>query len=171
MIDGCFFDDEDFDGQSYRLDWPGTNPNPFIDRLLHPTAMMFTSATTNNGRTNYSTIAFRGGPSAYRGIGLAVQSAVLRPDDRRQLRQSSGRRTVLPVLHDRVQDGGCVWQQGGGFIPGTINRFGGSSTTEYGPLLSTAYPEPGFTITHLFNNFNSGDMRNPCPVFGFGKRH
>ena len=55
-----------------------------------------------------------------------------------------------------------MWQQGGNFIPGTINHFGGSSTTEYGPLLQTAYPDVGFTITKLFNNFNSGDLRNPC---------
>ena len=27
-INGCFFDDEDFDGPSYQNDWPGTNPNP-----------------------------------------------------------------------------------------------------------------------------------------------
>ena len=58
MIDGCFFDDEDWDGQSYRLDWPGTNPNPVIDRLLHPTPVRFTSPTTDNGRINYSTTAF-----------------------------------------------------------------------------------------------------------------
>jgi hypothetical protein len=36
-IDGCFNSDEDFDGQTYRNDWPGTNPNPFVDRALHPT--------------------------------------------------------------------------------------------------------------------------------------
>jgi hypothetical protein len=44
-----------------------------------------------------------------------------------------------------------------------INHFGGSSTTEFGPLLNTPYPEPGFTIKRFFNNFNSGDLRNPCP--------
>jgi hypothetical protein len=55
-INGCFGDDEDFDGQSYRLDWPGTNPNVFLDRRLHPTPVLFTSPTTHGH--NYSTIAF-----------------------------------------------------------------------------------------------------------------
>ena len=27
-INGCFLDDEDFDGPSYQLDWPGTDPEP-----------------------------------------------------------------------------------------------------------------------------------------------
>ncbi len=60
-----------------------------------------------------------------------------------------------------------TWQEGGDFIPGTINDFGGSSTAEYGPLLQTVYPAPGFTTVKFFNNFNSGDMKNPCRVRGF----
>jgi hypothetical protein len=60
--------------------------------------------------------------------------------------------------------GTCVWQQGGNFIPGTTNHFGGSSTAEYGPLLQTVYPAPGFTTVLRYNNFNSGDRPNPCPA-------
>ena len=52
--------------------------------------------------------------------------------------------------------------------PGTTNNFGGSSTTEYGPLLKTVYPEAGFKMNRLINNFNSGDMANPCPVLARG---
>src|SRR5262249_34502565 len=55
-IDGCFQSDEDFDGQTYRNDWPGTDPNPVLDQALHPTPVLFTSPLTH-GR-NYSTIAF-----------------------------------------------------------------------------------------------------------------
>ena len=55
-INGCFAADGDYDGQSYRNDWPGTNPNPFLDRALHPTPVLFTSPTTRG--KNYSTIAF-----------------------------------------------------------------------------------------------------------------
>jgi hypothetical protein len=57
QINGCFSDDADWDGQSYRNDWPGTFPNPFRDRALHPSPVLFTSPLAN-GRTNYSTIAF-----------------------------------------------------------------------------------------------------------------
>ena len=58
--------------------------------------------------------------------------------------------------------GGCAWQEGGKYIPGTRNDFGGSSAAEFGPLLKTVYPEPGFTTLERFNNFNSGNMPNPC---------
>ena len=44
-IDGCFGDDEDFDGQSYRNDWPGTIPNVARDKALHPSPVLFTSPT------------------------------------------------------------------------------------------------------------------------------
>ena len=56
-----------------------------------------------------------------------------------------------------------MWQEGGRFIPGTTRTFGGTSTSEYGPLLKTVYPTVGFTTTTRINNFNSGDLRNPCP--------
>ncbi len=56
MINECTAPDEDWDGQSYRLDWPGTNPNPAKDRALHPTPVLFTSPLTRG--KNYSTVAF-----------------------------------------------------------------------------------------------------------------
>src|SRR5262249_10236770 len=62
--------------------------------------------------------------------------------------------------------GTCQWQEGGRFIPGTVNTFGGSSTTEFGPLLKTPYPSVDSngqpTVIERFNNFNSGDPGNPC---------
>jgi len=69
-----------------------------------------------------------------------------------------------PFFTTRVANGTCTWQEGGNFIPGTKNHFGGSSTTEFGPLLKTVYPVAGFTTVERFNNFNSGDLANPCPV-------
>jgi hypothetical protein len=55
---------------------------------------------------------------------------------------------------------------GGNFIPGTIDHFGGSAHAEYGPLLFTVYPGPGFTPVRETNNFNGGDQPNVCPVSG-----
>jgi hypothetical protein len=43
-----------------------------------------------------------------------------------------------------------------------VNDFGGSSTTEFGSLEKTLFPEAGFTTATLIRNFSSGDMRNPC---------
>jgi hypothetical protein len=69
-----------------------------------------------------------------------------------------------PFFTTGQSGGSCIWQEGGNFIPGTTRHFGGSSTTEFGGLLRTVYPEAGFTTQTLINNFNSGDMSNPCPV-------
>ena len=52
-ISGCFSGDGDWDGQSYRLDWPGTDPDVTRDRRLHPQPVLFTSPLAN-GDTNYS---------------------------------------------------------------------------------------------------------------------
>ena len=99
-IDGCIAADEDFDGQSYRNDWPGTNPNPFLDRALHPTPVLFTSPT--DPRKELFDHRVRDRPAAHRSRGLAGQPAVLRPDYRCQLRQPAGRRAVLSVLLHHV---------------------------------------------------------------------
>ena len=99
-INGCFAADGDYDGQSYRKDWPGTNPNPFLDRALHPTPVLFTSPLTRGQELLDHRVRDR--PAAHRSSGLAGQPAVLRPGYRRQLRQPAGRRAVLPVLHHHV---------------------------------------------------------------------
>jgi hypothetical protein len=161
-INGCFAADEDFDGQSYRPDWPGTDPNVARDRALHPSPVLFTSPLTK-GR-NYSTTAFEADLPR-----IEASDSQLNPPfcDR-----TTGANCVnpphgaqfYPFYSTTVRNGSCTWQEGGNFIPHTINNFGGSSTAEYGSLLKTVYPEPGFTTQTLMNNFNSGDMANPCPA-------
>ena len=56
----------------------------------------------------------------------------------------------------------CSWQEGGALIPGTTDTFGGSSTTEYGPLLQLTYPGPGFQPIRRFNDFRQVLDHNPC---------
>jgi hypothetical protein len=163
-INGCFSADEDFDAQSYQLDWPGTDPNVHRDQALHPSPVLFTSALTNNGRTNYSTVAFE--------ADLPRIEASDSQDNPPFCDRNTGENCVnppngaqfYPFYSTRIANGTCTWQEGGPYIPGTTNDFGGSSTTEYGPLLKTVYPRPGFTTQSQFNNFNSGDLKNPCPV-------
>jgi hypothetical protein len=47
-IPGCsIFPDEDFDGQTYRPDWPGTFKNVALDQKLHPSSETFTSPLTS----------------------------------------------------------------------------------------------------------------------------
>jgi hypothetical protein len=58
---------------------------------------------------------------------------------------------------------GCVWQEGGRYLPGTTNTFGGSSTTAYGPLLLSTYQAFGsFNSIQRYNNFRSIPISNPC---------
>jgi hypothetical protein len=162
-INGCFSADADYDGQSYRNDWPGTNPIPGLDRLLHPSAVMFTSPLAN-GTTNYSTIAFE--------TDLPRIEAADSQDNPPFCNRSNGNDCVnpptgaqfYPLFTTTLTHGTCMWQEGGVHIPGTTNTFGGSSTSEFGPLLQTAYPTVGPSIATRINNFNSGDLRNPCRV-------
>jgi hypothetical protein len=161
-INGCFASDEDFDGQSYRPDWPGTNPNVAQDQALHPSPVLFTSPTSR-GR-NYPTIAFEADlPRIEASDSQANPPFCDRTTGANCVNPPHGAQ-FYPFYSTTVRYGSCTWQEGGKYLPGTTNDFGGSSTTEYGPLLKTVYPETGFTTEELFNNFNSGNLANPCPA-------
>jgi hypothetical protein len=163
MIDGCFSDDEDWDGQSYRNDWPGTIPNPFVDRQLHPTPLLFTSPVTAGGR-NYSTIAFE--------TDLPVLETAAAQDNPPFCDLNTGANCVdppngaqfYPFFTTGIHDGLCTWQEGGNSIPGTINHFGGGANAEFGSALRVVEPVGGFTTRTRIQDFNSGDRSNPCPV-------
>jgi hypothetical protein len=163
-INGCFSSDGDFDGNSYQLDWPGTSPNVAVDQAQHPQPVRFTSPLTAGGTTNYSTIAFE--------TDLPRIEASDSQDNPPFCNRTTGANCVNPPMGAQFypffsttgSEERCQWQEGGDFIPGTTNDFGGSSTTEFGPLLLTLFPDPGFTQLYLFDNFNSGDLANPCPV-------
>ncbi len=163
QINGCFSGDEDFDGPSYQNDWPGTFKNVKLDRKLHPQPVMFTSPTTDGGK-NYSKIMFE--------ADLPRIEASDSQDNPPFCDRNTGENCVNPPLGAQFypfysttySNGTCTWQEGGPFLPGTIEDFGGSSTTEFGPLLKTTYPGPGFMPIQRYNNFNSGEMHNVCPV-------
>jgi hypothetical protein len=58
-----------------------------------------------------------------------------------------------------------MWQEGGPYIPGTTNKFGGSAHAEYGPLRAISYPTAPFgTITKRFNDFRRNLNSLPCPA-------
>ena len=74
--------------------------------------------------------------------------------------------TRLDVVHGHGRPRHvCNWQEGGDFIPGTLNDYGGSSA-EFGSLLLTTYPGAGFTPIQRYENFNSGEHANTCPASG-----
>jgi hypothetical protein len=161
-IDGCSNPDEDFDGQTYRNDWPGTNPYPVLDRALHPTPVLFTSPTSRG--KNYSTIAFETDLP-----GIEAQGAQFNPPFCNLLTGANcvdppAGAQFYPFFSTTFRQGVCNWQEGGRFLPGTVNNFGGSSATEFGPQQFTLYPEAGFTTSTVGTTFNSGNIRNPCQV-------
>ena len=60
-------------------------------------------------------------------------------------------------------NGHCVWQLGGPNIKGTTNTFGGNSTTEFGPLLFSFYPNPNPAVRTRTNNFRRILRHEPLP--------
>jgi hypothetical protein len=164
MIDGCFSADEDFDGQSYRPDWPGTDPNVGQDQALHPSPVLFTSPVTGFGR-NYSTVAFETDLPAIEVQGAQDNPPFCDPITGANCVNPPAGAQFYPFFSTSRHDGTCTWQDGGNDIPGTIDHFGGNSTAEFGNLLKVVFPMPGFTTQALVQDFNSGDLANPCPTF------
>ena len=163
-INGCFASENDYDGQSYRNDWPGTDPNVARDQALHPSPVMFTSPLTRG--QEYSIVAFETDlPRIEASDSQAHPPFCNRHTGANCVNPPNGAQ-FYPFFSTTNQSGsgGCAWQEGGRFIPGTTNDFGGSSTTEFGSLLKAPYPNAGFKIIRLIDNFNSGDMANPCPA-------
>jgi hypothetical protein len=128
---------------------------------LHPTPVVFSSPVTSRGR-NYPTIAFE---TDLPNLEAAQDNPLLcDPSTGANCGNPPNGAAFYPLFTTGIHDGICQWQQGGNLIPGTINHFGGSSTTEYGGLLSVAFLVPNFTTVSGFEDFNSGDRPNPCPV-------
>ena len=161
-VGGCFGTDADFDGVPYQNTWPGTFTNPTVDQQFHSTSILFTSPLIA-GTTNYATAAFE--------VDLPrIELGVTPPCNR-----TTGANCVNPppgatfypfyttntATVPSIGSGTCVWQLGGANIPGTTNTFGGSSTTEFGPLLQLTYPGP-HGIIHRYNDFRQILSSNPC---------
>jgi hypothetical protein len=172
MIGGCTDIDGDFDGVPYTDSWPGSITSPVADHLLHPTSELFTSPTT--GGQNFTSMVFEGDQSrnesndtAFR-VDNFCQRHLANPSD-----PNPGHGCVdpppnsvfYPIYSTRMVGGGCWWQEGGAYIPGTKNDFGGTAHAEYGPLRVVNYPTAPFgTVTKRFNDFRSKNMANPCPA-------
>jgi hypothetical protein len=169
-IGGCLDIDGDFDSVPYGFNWPGSISNPTADALLHPTSEMFSSPTT--GGRNYTSMAFESDISrnessdtAFR-VDNPCQRHVLNPSD-----PDPGAGCVNPPPNSSFYPfystastaSGCMWQEGGPYIPGTSNKFGGSAHAEFGPLRNIHYPTAPFgTITERLNDFRSATISNPC---------
>jgi len=169
---GCLDIDGDFDSVPYGFNWPGSISNPTADRLLHPTSELFSSPTT--GGSNYAQMAFEGDQSRNESSDTAFN--VINPCQRHFANPADPHPGVgcvdpppnsnfYPFFTTRNTASGCMWQEGGPYIPGTTNEFGGSAHAEYGPLRIVDYPTAPFgTITKRSNDFRSNTIANPCPA-------
>lgn len=166
---GCAGEDDDYDGVPFGLVWPGTLRSHRLDRSLHAQPVQFTSPLFRDreGETrNYSRVAFETDlPRTEFATNPPCQRHISNPKD-----PSPGSGCVnppagtsfYPFYTTAETEEGCVWQLGGAHIPGTTNTFGGSSTTEDGPLLAQGYPAAGGVPTFRYNDFRRVLSTNPC---------
>src|SRR5436305_7584697 len=130
-IGACISEDFDFDGPSYQTRWPGSG-RLLEDFLLKPSPLRFTSpkflqANGNGALHNYSRVAFE---ADMPGIEFASNPECNVFTGTGCTNPPRGA-AFYPIFSTALTEEGCAWQFGGTHIPGTINNFGGSSTTEF----------------------------------------
>ena len=171
-IGGCLDIDGDFDGVPYTFSWPGSISNPTADRLLHPKSFLVSSPTTAGA--NFTSMAFESDISRDESSDTAFRVAV--PCERHLANPSDPdpglgcvnpppNSVFYPFYSTTNTAAGCMWQEGGRYIPGTTNDFGGSAAAEYGPLRVIKYPTaPIGTVTERYNDFRQNLSTVPCPA-------
>jgi hypothetical protein len=129
------------------------------DQQMHSESFLFTSPLS--GGLNYERVAFEADLPAIEfatGCDTTTGDGCVNPPPGANF---------YPIYSTRGVNG-CAWQEGGAFIPGTTNTFGGTSTSEYGSIYPIVYPdfpgEPG--TAPFFENFRSIMSTNPCPSTG-----
>jgi hypothetical protein len=154
--------DLDFDGPPYQsASWPGAG-GPASNT---PTSIAFTSPTFGGGQ-NYHRVAFEADLPRIEAQSLGgtcnrqTGGGCVNPPPGAQF---------YPFYTTGTDFGGqCVWWFGGGGIPGTTHRFGGSSTSEFGGLQQLSYPgndDAGNPkVTFKIENFHRSLKYNPCTV-------
>jgi hypothetical protein len=164
--------DGDFDSVPYTFSWPGSISNRVADRLLHPTSELFSSPTTVGG-ANFTSMAFESDISRDESADTAFRVAV--PCQRHFLNPMDPHpglgcvnpppnSVFYPFYSTRNSGDSCMWQEGGPYIPGTTNDFGGSAAAEFGSLSVIHYPTAPFgLVTERSNDFRSSIMPVVCP--------
>ncbi len=162
QIGGCVGTDVDFDGPEYGLTWPGTFTNASQDHLYHAAPIMFSSPlfSSSSGLQNYDRVAFEADLPRIEIASLGGGGTCNRTTGAGCVNPPPGA-TFYPIFTTTGSSGACMWQEGGPYIPGTTNTFGGTSTAEYGPLLLLNYAVPG-GVSSRYNDFRQVLSNNPC---------
>jgi hypothetical protein len=173
QIGGCFDADTEFDGVPYRNNtWPGSFTDPVQDALVHAQPVIFSSPLLTDGSghlRNFSRVAFETDmPRIEFATNPPCQRHLSNPAD-----PNPGLGCVnppvgadfYPFFSTRSADGACLWQEGGPFIPGTVNNFGASSSAEFGSIpLALFYPAVNIMPQFIYEDFRNILMTNPCPA-------
>lgn len=176
-ISGCTSTENDFDGPEYQPNWPGTNPDPSVDAQLHAAPVVFTSplftGPGNSGLRNYQQAAFETDLPRIEGADTSPNNACQRhafnpmdPSPGAGCINPPNGASFYPIYTTGTADGHCIWQEGGAFLPGTTDTFGGTSQAEYGNLLVSVYPAVGNMTQGIIENFHNTLPNNPCPAPG-----
>jgi hypothetical protein len=174
-VDGCVDSNAGFDGSSYALSsWPGNG----LSQTLTPEPITFHSPYINGSPyQTFSQVGFEAdlprievanganpNLNCNRFTGVGCTNPPLTDDPASSPNDNAAQ--FYPIFTTGVATGRigavCQWREGGPDLPGTINTFGGTSTTEYGPLLSSLYQTGASTAGSRYNNFRQ-IINNPCP--------
>jgi hypothetical protein len=162
QVGGCLATDNDFDGASYQLGWPGTLSDVSTDQQMHPESFLFTSPLSDG--LNYERVAFEADLPR---IEAADFGGVCDRLTGVGCTNPPPGANFYPIYSTTGTGGDCAWQEGGTFIPGTTQTFGGTSTAEYGGLLPLVYaPAIGRGQVTRFNDFRNVLPTNPCDSSG-----
>ncbi|HLJ89583.1 MAG TPA: hypothetical protein VKZ53_22425 [Candidatus Angelobacter sp.] len=176
-IGACIGGDFDFDSADYFLKWPGTG-SPATDAALKPTPIRFTDPrfrpqgfvgdVESGGLEDFGRIAFETNLPGNEFISnpacdLATGVGCTNPPKGA---------AFYPIYSMTQSKGQCVWQLGGGSIPGTVNNFGGNAAAAYGSLLPVNYilqrsaqdPKGGSFV--LFADYRRVLSKDPCDTDG-----
>jgi hypothetical protein len=160
QVTGCTDSDEDFDGVPYQKVWPGIASG--FATATTPGPVVFSSPTFNGGQ-QYARIAFETDLPRIEATGLSPNNNCQRfsPTGTGCVNPPNGAQ-FYPMYVARTTGQGCLWYEGGPNFTGITQTFGGSSTTEFGPLLRLDYPSPTGDLPR-FNDFRNTLSSNPCP--------
>lgn len=169
-IGACINGDFDFDGASYQARWAGTG-DPNTDAQLKPAPIRFTSPQfrrSGGGDDNlreYNRVAFE---ADLAGIEFESNPACDVFNGGQGCTNPPTGAAFYPLFSAAKHEGECTWQLGGPAIPRTTNNFGGTSTTEFGPISGIAFAEPatpaqpnGSSVI-IFGNYRRILNENPC---------
>jgi hypothetical protein len=159
-IIGCIGSDDDFDGVPYGLNWPGASNNPsdiLRDPLIRPTPILFTSPRfrgPSGTLLNYENIAFETDlPLIESTCDVLTGAGCVNPPVGAQF-------YPIYTTTEPFSPHQCYWQLGGANIPSTLDKFGGTSATQYGGLITLAFPTNVGPL-FLFEDFRQ-ILANPC---------